>query len=149
MSWNTRIRQWHRGLALTFVATLVVTVVGLALQGPVWLSYVPLPPLILLLLSGLVLLVRYASGRRAGGIRTTHRWSAAVFTATVLATIVALALPEPIVAVSYLPLAPLAVLLITGLTMLVRQHTGNRVTDQVAAVGNSRSRRTTWRDHGA
>lgn len=126
MSSNTRIRQWHRRLALTFVATLVVTVVGLALRGPAWLSYVPLPPLILLLLSGLVLLAR---GRRAGAIRTTHRWSAAVFTATVLATIVALALPEPVVWVSYLPLFPLALLLITGLTMLVRQYGRHSVTD--------------------
>ena len=48
-------------------------------------------------------------------VRQTHRWLAIAFTATVVATFVALALPEPVVWVSYLPLLPLALLLATGL----------------------------------
>lgn len=52
-------------------------------------------------------------------IRQTHRWLAIAFTATVIATFVALAQPEPLVWVSYLPLLPLALLLFTGLYLFV------------------------------
>ncbi|WP_306363578.1 hypothetical protein [Nocardia sp. CC227C] len=131
MTTNIRIRQAHRWLAVTFVAVIGVTVVGLAAGGPEWLSYLPLAPLALLAFSGLYLLVTpYPSGRglterpvgwvRGQRVRQVHRWSAVVFTVTVLATFVALAPEEPIVWVSYLPLIPLAALLVTGLTMLVR-----------------------------
>jgi hypothetical protein len=48
-------------------------------------------------------------------VRQIHRWLAVVFTVTVIATTVALAQPEPVVWVSYLPLFPLAVLFFTGL----------------------------------
>ncbi|MEV4280125.1 hypothetical protein [Actinoplanes xinjiangensis] len=48
-------------------------------------------------------------------IRRLHRWTSAVFTATVVLTFVALAQKEPIVWVSYVPLLPLAVLMISGL----------------------------------
>jgi hypothetical protein len=48
-------------------------------------------------------------------VRQIHRWLAIVFTVTVIATTVALAQPEPVVWVSYLPLFPLAVLFFTGL----------------------------------
>ena len=49
------------------------------------------------------------------GIRQTHRWSSIVFTAAVIATFVALGQKEPVVWVSYLPLLPLVLLLLTGL----------------------------------
>ncbi|WP_282779945.1 MULTISPECIES: hypothetical protein [unclassified Nocardia] len=132
MTRSIRIRQAHRWLAVTFVATTVVTVIGLAVGGPEWLSYLPLPPLAVLAFSGLYLLVSsYTSARRGAAprpvgwvrgqrVRQAHRWSAVVFTVTVLATFVALAPEEPIVWVSYLPLIPLAALLVTGSTMLVR-----------------------------
>jgi hypothetical protein len=48
-------------------------------------------------------------------IRQLHRWLAMTFTATVIITFVALAQAEPIVWVSYVPLFPLALLLLTGL----------------------------------
>jgi hypothetical protein len=48
-------------------------------------------------------------------IRVFHRWTSIVFTATVIATFIALARKEPIVWVSYVPLLPLALLLLTGL----------------------------------
>jgi hypothetical protein len=52
-------------------------------------------------------------------VRQIHRWLAVVFTVTVVATTVALAQPEPVVWVSYLPLFPLAVLFLTGLYLFV------------------------------
>ncbi|MEU4314291.1 hypothetical protein [Nocardia sp. NPDC024068] len=129
MNWNRQVRRTHRVLAVVFTATVVITVAALALQGPVWVSYLPLPPLAVLLFSGLYLYVRHlAAIRRADGVsrrsparssaprvRQLHRWGALAFTATVLATFVALSLPEPVVWVSYLPLIPLALLLFSGL----------------------------------
>jgi len=52
-------------------------------------------------------------------IRQLHRWVSVVFVATIVATSVALAQAEPIVWVSYVPLLPLALLLISGLYMFV------------------------------
>jgi heme/copper-type cytochrome/quinol oxidase subunit 1 len=65
MSWNKRIRQFHRWLAVTFTVTVVATFVALAQQDPVvWVSYVPLLPLALLLFSGLYLFaLPYAAKR--------------------------------------------------------------------------------------
>ena len=48
-------------------------------------------------------------------IRQVHRWLSIAFTATVVATFIALAQEDPVVWVSYLPLLPLALLLVTGL----------------------------------
>jgi hypothetical protein len=48
-------------------------------------------------------------------IRQIHRWLAMTFTVTVVVTFVALAQEEPVVWVSYVPLLPLAFLLLTGL----------------------------------
>jgi hypothetical protein len=48
-------------------------------------------------------------------IRRFHRWMSITFTVTVIATFIALAQKEPIVWVSYVPLAPLALLLFSGL----------------------------------
>ncbi|MFI9815658.1 hypothetical protein [Saccharothrix variisporea] len=56
-------------------------------------------------------------------IRRIHRWVSMAFTATVLATVIALSQPEPLVWVSYLPLLPLAVLFFTGLYMFALPHT--------------------------
>ncbi|GEM34985.1 hypothetical protein NN3_59920 [Nocardia neocaledoniensis NBRC 108232] len=118
------VRPTHRWSAIVFTAILVVTVLALALSGPQWFSYLPLIPLAALALSGLVMLVQvFRRGRAtpatgAGRVRLVHRWSGIVFLVTVLATVVALSLPEPIVWVSYLPLIPLAGLLFSGLAML-------------------------------
>ena len=48
-------------------------------------------------------------------IRRVHRWMSIAFTLTVIATFIALAQKEPLVWVSYVPLAPLALLFFTGL----------------------------------
>jgi hypothetical protein len=52
-------------------------------------------------------------------VRQAHRWTAVLFTVTVVATTVALAQKEPLVWVSYLPLFPLALLFFTGLYLFV------------------------------
>ncbi|WP_198165277.1 hypothetical protein [Nocardia fusca] len=147
MNWNGPIRRTHRTLVPIFTATLVITVVVLAVQGPEWVSYLPLPPLAFLFLSGVYLFVRPLVAARHGGaaadsarradagspgrpaayrIRQLHRWSAVAFTLTVLATIVALSLPEPIVWVSYLPLIPLALLFFSGLYQFALPYLGAR-----------------------
>lgn len=137
MKWNKRVRRTHRVLGAVFLATVVTTIAALAVQAPVWLSYLPLPPLALLLFSGLYLYaVPYIVRRRGGGVKVSpasgspvrssaawvsrlHRGAAVVFTVTVAATFVAFALPEPVVWVSYLPLLPLVALMLSGLYLMV------------------------------
>ena len=63
--WN---RQTHRWLSIIFTATVVANFVVRA-QGtpPAWVTYSPLPPLALLLFSGLYMFVLpYAIQRRGG-----------------------------------------------------------------------------------
>lgn len=55
-------------------------------------------------------------------IRQLHRWLSILFTVAVVATSIALAQPSPIVWMSYLPLAPLAVLFLTGAYLFVLPH---------------------------
>jgi heme A synthase len=75
LNWNTWVRQIHRGLAIAFTVTVIVTFVALAQEEPaVWVSYVPLLPLALLLFTGLYLFVlpyatKWRSGRRADSVR--------------------------------------------------------------------------------
>ena len=78
MTWNTLIRQTHRWLSIAFTVTVVTNFVAMA-QGsgmpPPWITYSPLPPLALLLFSGLYLFVLpYATRWR--GRRTEVRGSA-------------------------------------------------------------------------
>jgi len=57
-------------------------------------------------------------------IRQFHRWMAAIFTTVVAAIFVALgAGQQPAQWVYYLPLAPLALLMLTGLYMFVLPYT--------------------------
>jgi hypothetical protein len=70
LNWNNWLRQIHRWLAVAFTVSVVVTFVALAQEEPVvWVSYVPLLPLALLLLTGLYLFalpyaVKWRRGRR-------------------------------------------------------------------------------------
>ncbi len=69
MNANTLIRQTHRWLSILFTATVIANFVAMALgTPPPWIVYAPLPPLFLLLFSGLYLfaLPYVAKGRRAG-----------------------------------------------------------------------------------
>ena len=55
---NTWIRQIHRWLSIVFTVAVLVTFVAMAQEKPaVWMSFLPLPPLFLLLFSGLYLFV--------------------------------------------------------------------------------------------
>lgn len=76
MNWNKRIRQAHRWLSIAFTATVVANIVGFAVgkgePPPVWVTYSPLPPLFLLMLTGLYLFVlpyttKWQSGRSTDG----------------------------------------------------------------------------------
>jgi len=58
--------------------------------------------------------------------RQAHRFLAVFFTATVIITTVALSMPEPIIWVSYVPLFPLALLLISGLYLFALPYRAKR-----------------------
>ncbi len=72
MNWHLRIRQIHRWVSIAFTVTVIANFVALA-QGnrmpPPWVTYSPLPPLALLLFTGLYLfalphVARWRRGRR-------------------------------------------------------------------------------------
>ena len=65
---NVWIRQIHRWVSILFTITVIANFVALA-KGtpPPWITYSPLPPLFLLLFSGLYLFVLpYLARRRTG-----------------------------------------------------------------------------------
>ena len=71
MNWTTWIRQTHRWLSIAFTVTVIANFVALT-RGtpPAWVTYSPLPPLALLLFTGLYMFVlpyatRWRGGRRA------------------------------------------------------------------------------------
>ena len=57
-------------------------------------------------------------------IRQTHRWLSIVFTLTVVANFVAMALRKPPAWIVYAPLPPLFPMLFTGLYMFALPYTG-------------------------
>ena len=63
------IRQIHRWLSIIFTLTVVANFGAMGLgQPPMWLVYSPLPPLFLLLFTGLYMFVLpYAAKRRSSG----------------------------------------------------------------------------------
>jgi hypothetical protein len=74
MNWNAWIRQFHRWTAILFTLTVIANFVALARGGggmpPAWITYSPLPPLALLLLTGLYLFAlpyatKWRTARRA------------------------------------------------------------------------------------
>jgi hypothetical protein len=74
MNGNQWIRQSHRWLSIAFTLAVIANFVGMALVGqpPALVVYSPLPPLFLLLFSGLYMFVLpYAAkarrGRHTGG----------------------------------------------------------------------------------
>ena len=65
------VRQVHRWIAVLFTVTVIANFVALAQSGgvqpPAWITYAPLAPLAVLLLTGLYLFfLPYAARRRAG-----------------------------------------------------------------------------------
>ena len=67
MSWNTWIRRTHRWLSIVFTATVLANFAAMTRgQLPAWVTYSPLFPLFLLLLTGLYLFtLPYVAGRRS------------------------------------------------------------------------------------
>jgi hypothetical protein len=67
------VRQIHRWLSILFTLTVAGNFVAMALgEPPAWLVYSPLPPLFLLLFTGLYMFmlpytVKWRGGRRASG----------------------------------------------------------------------------------
>jgi hypothetical protein len=60
VSWNVWIRQIHRWVAIAFTLTVIANFIALAQGGgmpPAWVTYSPLLPLALLMLTGLYLFV--------------------------------------------------------------------------------------------
>ena len=67
MSGNAWVRRVHRWMSIAFTVTVIANFVAIA-RGtpPAWVTYSPLPPLALLLLTGLYLFaLPYAVRRRA------------------------------------------------------------------------------------
>ena len=71
MNWNVLIRQTHRWVSIVFTLTVIANFVAIFGGGgavpPAWITYSPLPPLAVLLFSGLYMfaLPYLARGRRA------------------------------------------------------------------------------------
>ncbi len=67
MTWSMWIRQCHRWVAIAFTLTVSANFVAMAWgPPPAWITYSPLLPLFLLMLSGLYMFaLPYASAGRA------------------------------------------------------------------------------------
>lgn len=59
-------------------------------------------------------------------IRQAHRWLSIIFTATVIANFVAMALGEPPAWIVYSPLLPLFLMMVSGLYMFVLPYAAGR-----------------------
>lgn len=69
MHWNHWIRQGHRWLSIVFTLAVVANFVARTLgEPPAWVTYSPLPPLFLMMFSGLYMFVLPYVGRN--GLRT-------------------------------------------------------------------------------
>jgi cellulose synthase/poly-beta-1,6-N-acetylglucosamine synthase-like glycosyltransferase len=68
MTLNMWIRQLHRWLSILFTATVIANFVARIWGEPSpWVTYSPLPPLFLLLFTGLYMFaLPYLGGRRSG-----------------------------------------------------------------------------------
>jgi hypothetical protein len=64
---NFWIRQTHRWLSVVFTLTVIANfaVMGMGQRPPAWIVYAPLPPLFLMLLTGLCMFVLPYTTRRA------------------------------------------------------------------------------------
>ncbi len=72
MNWNGLIRQVHRWVSIIFTLTMIANFVALARGGggapPPWITYSPLPPLAVLLFTGLYLFVLPYAAKRSRGL---------------------------------------------------------------------------------
>jgi hypothetical protein len=82
MTWSQRRRQLHRWLSIVFTLTVIANFVALGMGGgaqpPAYITYAPLPPLFLLMFSGLYNVraaVHRAQARRLIGCHPPRRIS--------------------------------------------------------------------------
>jgi len=76
MNWNKGIRQTHRWLSIAFTVTIIVCFFAIAQEQPAdWVFYLPLPPLFLLLFTGLYLFVLPYAAQWRSGRRTDRQGS--------------------------------------------------------------------------
>jgi hypothetical protein len=68
LKFNLWIRQAHRWISIAFTLAVIANFVAMAIgEPPPWVVYSPLPPLFLLLFSGLYMFVLpYVANRRSG-----------------------------------------------------------------------------------
>lgn len=68
MNWSLWIRQFHRWVSILFSAIVLAIFVtlGLGHQPVEWVYYLPLPPLFLLMLTGLTMFFRPYFRKRRG-----------------------------------------------------------------------------------
>jgi hypothetical protein len=67
LSWNKWVRQIHRWISILFTLTVIANFIALSRgKPPDWITYSPLLPLALLLLTGLYLFVLPYAARRRG-----------------------------------------------------------------------------------
>lgn len=67
MSFSARVRQFHRWTSIVFTGLVIVVFVAAARPAaPEWMFYLPLPPLALMLVSGLYLFALPYLPRREG-----------------------------------------------------------------------------------
>lgn len=71
MNWNKGVRQIHRWLSIVFTLTVIANFVAMTQgQPPAWITYSPLPPLAVQLVTGLYLFalpyaIKWRGQRRA------------------------------------------------------------------------------------
>jgi heme A synthase len=72
LNWNHWIRQIHRWVSIAFTLTVIANFVVMAKGAtpPPWVTYSPLLPLALLLLTGLYMFALTYVTRWRGGLRT-------------------------------------------------------------------------------
>ena len=71
MNWNNLIRQLHRWLSIAFTVAVILNFIVLSRENPpVWVSFLALPPLAVLLFSGLYLFALPYTARWRAGRRT-------------------------------------------------------------------------------
>ncbi len=68
MSWSIWIRQVHRWTSIVFSAAVVAifAMLGAGIEPAQWVYFLPLPPLFLLMLTGLYMFVLPYAARRRG-----------------------------------------------------------------------------------
>jgi hypothetical protein len=70
MNWNHWVRQIHRCLSIAFAATVAANFfVRIWGEPPAWITYSPLPPLFLLLFTGLYMFALPYAARLRGARR--------------------------------------------------------------------------------